>query len=152
MLLFVLPDASAPWTAVRDLLAAAAEGGWKNLRLAATDPAAGGALRLVPVAVPSGAGPVTGVDPVVVRIEAGGGYQAADSEHDTAASLEKWARERHAENEDFTKGYSSTAESTAWSLDGAGGNVGGVLAALDALHAAGVVTVRIEGVKGPAPK
>ena len=91
-----------------------------------------------------------GIETITVKVLPGSpaAYEVNGEKCDSAEALASKARAFHQDYEEgFEAGYSENPDETPWIVDGAGATAGGVVAALDALKASGVKTVRVAGVR-----
>jgi biopolymer transport protein ExbD len=153
-LLFLAPQARAPWDTVATLAAGGAEAGWTNIALAASHPDKAGQGRVLRLDLPATEAPTRkGQDPLTVKVLPAGGFQVNGEACATPEMLAAKVLTLHREYEDgFEAGYSESADETPWTVDGTGALAGGVVAALDALRSAGVKTVRLAGIRKGASK
>jgi hypothetical protein len=155
-LLYVVPNAQAPWGPVRDFLAAGAAGGWKRVGLGVAAPGDAAKGRVLLLALPGNAAPdlAKGTDVILVRVKGAGpgtSFELNGEACPNAAALEEKAKALHEEAEVFTEGYSTEVDRTPWTVDGTDGSAGGVVTALEVIARAGVGTVRLAGVTRAAP-
>ena len=153
-LLFVLPNARAPFDSVEDLLLCATEAGWVRIALGAAHPDNPGQARVLPLAIPSNeaADIARGLDAVTVRVLGSGASPSFELNGEAckdASALEAKAKALHEEYELMAEDYAAEVDRTPWTVDGTGAQAGGVVAALDALANAGVKSARIAGVRRP---
>ncbi len=156
-MLFLVPNRAAPWDAVRDLAAAGAAAGWGRITLCVGHPDNPGQGRVLAVVVPGNEAPEPpkGVDPFQVRVLGMGpapSFQVNGEECKDAAALEAKVKAIHEEYEASYEGYTSEADTSPWIVDGSGAASGGVIAALDAVLAGGVKSVRLAGIHRAAAK
>lgn len=155
-LLFLVPNIRAPWDGVRDLAAGGVAANWTRVALCVASPENPGQGRVLLLDVPASAAPSKkGLDLLNVKVLPAAGattsYEVNGEKCDTAEALAKKVKAFHQDYEEgFEAGYSENPDETPWTVDGAGAMAGGVVAALDALKAAGVKSVRLAGIRREA--
>lgn len=152
-LLYIVPNARAPWDPVKDLLNEGAKAGFAKIAVATAIASSPGQGRVLLLTVPASAAPdiLKGIDPQTVKVRPGvsPSFELNGEECKDAAALEAKAKALHEECELMAEGYAADVEKSPWTVDGTGAMAGNVVVALDALAAAGIKAARLAGVHGP---